>query len=191
MDRDIIVVDVETTGLDPERHTVVEVAWYNLTTWEHGCFVPPHNPSKVLADAEIKALQVNRYLDRLADEEQDRDGSQALALAEQLHGNTLAGSNPAFDAAFLRSMFEGYEDTETFVPAWHHRLLDLSAYAAGVLGIPPAELPGLSTVCDLLGVDNVAPHTAAGDCAATAACFRTLIAMAQDRTSATNAAGVE
>lgn len=189
MDRDIIVVDVETTGLDPERHTVVEVAWYNLTTWEHGCFVPPHNPNKVLADAEIRALQVNRYLDRLADAEQD-DGTAARILANHLHGNILAGSNPAFDAVFLRDLFDYYY-RDMVVPRWHHRLLDLSAYAAGVLGIPPAELPGLSTVCDLLEADNVAPHTAAGDCAATAACFRTLIAMAQDRTSATNTAGVE
>lgn len=175
-ERQVIVVDVETTGLDPERHVVVEVAWHNLDTNDHGYFVPPHTPNAVLAGAEIKALQVNGYINRIADAEQDLDGKCAFTLAEQLQGNTLAGSNPAFDAAFLAEMFAEYPVTEVYVPTWHHRLLDLAAYAAGVLGLPPSELPGLATVCELLDVENEAPHTAEGDCAATAKCLRHLMA---------------
>lgn len=174
-ERQIVVVDVETSGLDPEHHTVVEVAWWNLTTDVFGSFVPPHLPREVLSEADFSALRVNRYIDRLADAEQDTDGKHARALQAQLAGNTLAGANPAFDATFLRAMFRDAYDLEDHGidegPQWHHRLLDLSAYAAGVLNIPVTELPGLSTVCERLGVDHPNAHTAFGDVSATVECF--------------------
>jgi DNA polymerase III subunit epsilon len=177
-DRQIVVVDVETTGLDPDRHLVVEVAWWNLTTEARGSFVPPHSWRDAVTEADLEALRVNRYFDRLAEAEQDTNGKAAGELWDQLDGNTLAGSNPAFDAAFLRAMFSDAYDLDDHgideAPRWHHRLLDLSAYAAGVLGLPPEALPGLSTVCELLGVTNPAPHTADGDVIATALCFQGL-----------------
>lgn len=174
-ERDVIVVDVETTGLDPSRHGVIEVAWVSLDTGQRGQFVPPHRPNDVLLEADIRALQVNRYIDRIADAPQDTTGDAASALLAMLDGNTLAGSNPRFDAAFLQKMLtEGYLPDYEFEPTWHHRLLDLSAYAAGVLDLSLGNLPGLSEVCDLLGVVNDAPHTALGDAMATAECFRIL-----------------
>lgn len=177
--RQIIVVDVETTGLDPATHRAIEVAWLNLSTGESGAFIPPHSPGEVLAEASVEALRVNRYIDRIPGQQQDHGGQGAYQLAEQLHGNTLAGATPSFDAAFLTRMYEWYDDRElSNAPQWHHRLLDLSAYAAGVLGIPPTELPGLSDVCERLGVANWAPHTAGGDVHATAECFRQLAARA-------------
>lgn len=173
--RHIVVVDVETTGLDPERHTTVEVAWWNLNTGERGEFVPPHLVSEALRNAQIEALRVNRYIDRLATAEQDYDGTAASKLSDLLEGSTLAGSNPAFDAGFLTVLYREMEAAEkAWAPRWHHRLLDLSAYAAGVLLLPPNQLPGLSTVCELLGVENTAPHTAAGDVDATGRCFLAL-----------------
>jgi DNA polymerase-3 subunit epsilon len=167
-ERQIIVVDTETTGLDPAVHAVVEVAWWNLSTDERGEFVPIHSPNEVLASADIEALLVNRYVDRLALAQQDDEGVEHRRLFEQLQGNTLAGSNPAFDDAFLRTMKPRY------APGWHYRLLDLSAYAAGVMHLSPAELPGLHAVCELLDVVNPAPHTALGDVIATGTCFNAL-----------------
>ena len=180
--RDVIVVDVETNGLDINRHQVVEVAWWNLGTSERGQFIPPHNVSDVLAQADIDALRINRYIDRIAGAEQDRIGEAAFELGEALHGNTIAGANPAFDTRFLTKMFSGYQDRELCgAPRWHHRLLDVSAYTAGVLGLPPTELPGLSAVCELLGVTNPAPHTAEGDVTATGNCFLRLFDRAGNR----------
>ena len=51
-ERQIVVVDFETTGLDPVNDTVVEVAWFNMATGAKGVFVPPHDPAAVLEDAE-------------------------------------------------------------------------------------------------------------------------------------------
>ncbi|WP_435582880.1 3'-5' exonuclease [Amycolatopsis thermoflava] len=179
MVRQIVVVDVETTGLDPDRHIVVEVGWVNLATGAQGLFVPPHSTPDALANADLQALRMNRYIDRLADLPRDRNGDAAYTLAQQLEGNTLAGSNPAFDASFLTQMYvtQYSVDLDWEAPAWHHRLLDLSAYAAGVLAINPGELPGLHAVCERLGVTNDEPHTALGDARATAECFRRLSPM--------------
>lgn len=188
MSRDIVVVDVETNGLDPDRHEAVEIAWWNLETGDRGRFVPRHDQNDVLARADVQALRVNRYIDRIADGPHDTGCDELLRLWEQFAGsfddefpdsdeeptaNTLAGSNPTFDAAMLRKAFAKLDkpfDIEDVAP-WHHRLWDLSAYAAGVLGLD--ELPGLARVCELLDIDPP-DHTAEGDVTATGKCFNEL-----------------
>lgn len=174
--RHLVVVDVETNGLNPQLHEAVEVAWWNLTNNESGVFVPKHNVSKVLAAADIKALQVNRYVDRIAGRPQDGSQNEQFRLWNQLDDATLMGSNPTFDAAMLSKLFATGEDsTDVDVTPWHHRLWDLSAYAAGVLGLD--ELPGLAKVCELLDVP-VPDHSAMVDVRSTGLCFQALFARA-------------
>ncbi|MGH3978436.1 MAG: 3'-5' exonuclease [Pseudonocardiaceae bacterium] len=178
--RQIIVVDCETTGLDA-WHYPVEVAWWNLATDQRGCFVPPHE--RWLFGADPQALACNRYEQRIAHRVVDADYTAATVLAQQLAGNILAGSAPAFDAGMLRRLFvtcqgarEGGRHAAWRDP-WHHRLLDLAAYTAGAVGLDPARLPGLDRVCQLLGVDYdpEAAHGAEHDVTATGRCFRALI----------------
>ncbi|GJF06563.1 hypothetical protein [Pseudonocardia sp. D17] len=182
--RQIVVVDIETNGLNFERHRAVEVAWWNLTTDARGRFIPPHSVSDVLAAAELQALRINRYIDRIAGHGQDVNGHELGRLHGQFLGydqddideggfpaeiaHTLAGSNPAFDAQFLAKLFAAADGPDTDPEPWHHRLWDLSAYAAGVLGLD--ELPGLARVCELLDVEGP-DHTAEGDVTATGRCF--------------------
>lgn len=170
-DRRIVVVDVETTGLDPERHTCVEVAWWDLTTGHRGFFVPCHNVSETLAGADIEALRLTRYVDRLADAPQDLNGTGVWELAEHLDGQTMAGSNPRFDCGFLDWVFRDAVQHRLLMapPTPHHRLWDLAPYAAGVLGLP--YLPGLAEVCDRLDTEHRPDHTAEGDVTATGECF--------------------
>lgn len=167
MNRPIVVVDVETNGLTRAHHQVVEVAWWNLDTNHRGVFVPRHNQRMVLHDAELEALRINRYIDRIAERMLDQHATEPAVscLWAELEGATLAGSNPAFDAGMLADLFERWEMPQ---PAWHHRLWDLSAYAAGVLGLD--ELPGLAKVCELLGV-TPGDHSAAEDVRAAGECF--------------------
>jgi DNA polymerase-3 subunit epsilon len=167
--RPYVVVDVETNGLDYEMHEVVEVAWWNLDTDERGHFVPSHDVSGVLARADIRALQINRYVDRIASAKQD-NGDESLRLYRQLAGAVLVGSNPRLDAAMLRKMFGNDEP-------WHYRLLDVGAYGAGVLGTDPDEgVPGLWRLCQLLDVPLTPEdaHTAVGDVTATGEVLRAL-----------------
>jgi DNA polymerase-3 subunit epsilon len=193
-DQHIVVVDVETNGRDPERHQAVEVAWWNLTTDERGCFIPRHHPQEVLFHAEIDALRVNRYIDRIAGQPQDLHSDELLRLHAQFYDydedrthedggaaeirHTLAGKNPAFDARFLANLFARNDVTEHAPTPWSYRLLDLSGYAHGVLRLPLDEpLLSLRDLCGRLGVEP-GDHTADGDVTATGSCFRHLARMA-------------
>lgn len=169
--RKLICVDTETNGLLPQRHIGVEIAWWDLSTGERGEFIPVHNVAQTLAAADLRALQLNRYIDRIACAPQDTSYKGAMKLADLLHGNSIVGANPGFDEWVLRKMYADSEHVtgEMFaLPEWHHRKWDVETYAAAVLGLD--YLPGLVKVCELLAVDPP-DHTAQGDVTATGLCF--------------------
>lgn len=192
-ERELIVVDTETNGLDPMRHQIVEVAWQSLGPIsdddprpQSGVFIPPHSVAAVLGRAHVKALQVNRYVDRLADAQQV-DWGVVVDFWQRLDGATLVGANPRFDAAMLANLFRGVphhvgvDGMAERPEPWHHRLWDIEAYASGVLGL--REVLGLQKLSDYL---DVAPgdHTAAEDVRATVECFRRLMDIAAEKRSA-------
>lgn len=183
MARQLVVVDVETTGLVRGRHFPLEVAALNVTTGEELYFIPAL-PDHALECASGDALAINRYFERRLYEHKCnwRDTeSRWDELWEMLSGNTLGGSNPTFDAdmiiaGYAAALRGGFPAGTVPEPSqvWHHRLADVSAYAAAALQLAPTELVGLADVCKELCVDNAAPHTAMGDARATAECFRIL-----------------
>lgn len=180
MDRQLWVVDIETTGLDTSLHVPLEVAAVNVVTRESYAFVP-WLPDGALGAADPVALGISRYYERGVFKQQlsfEQTGEAYEFLWGLLAANTLGGSNPRFDAAMLLRGVSVLPFPAVVFPVdrepWHHRLADLSAYAAGVLGMPPEILPGLAQVCELLGVVNDGEHTALGDAKAAAECFRRL-----------------
>ncbi len=173
--RELVIVDVETTGLEP-HDICVEVGWHDLRTGEHGGFVPSHDVAWVLENAHPKALEVNGYRERLVEAKQD-DGSELHRLHHRLRGQSLGGSNVRTDAAHMARMFVAAEGLVR--EPWHYHLAELSSYACGVLGLPITEPPGLWTCCELLGVEPEGDvHTAQGGASATARCFTALMAKA-------------
>lgn len=172
--RQAIIVDVETTSLDVDTCAILEVAAINMETGESLRFVPYVDPQD-LANAQPMALSVNRYYERRLFEETLGRGDTGKAwssLSSMLQGNSLGGSNPRFDAAVLKRVIG---------EVWHHRLPDLSSYAAGVLGLPITELPGLAEVCTRLEIINHEPHSALVDAQATADCFTLLAGITKER----------
>ena len=173
MTRQLIVCDVESTGLTPGRHVPIEIAAINTTTGEE-LYIAPYVEPSAWGRADPAALAINRYFERRVPDRIEIAPDElvkANTLAEWLSGNTLAGANPRFDHAMLDLFFARYE-----VDSWepHHRLADLSAYAAGVLGIDPAELPGLSDVARIVGIGDAPDHTAMTDARVTWQCFKAL-----------------
>jgi DNA polymerase III epsilon subunit-like protein len=166
----LISVDIETTGLDPEQHEVWEVA-----------VVPVHAPQSAycyqlpvtLAGAEKEALEIGRFEDRYL---HPRAGKSALrdlghlSCAEEapmqqalrdiyidLSGARLLGCSVHFDARFLEALFRraGYG-----VPApWHHRHLDLGSFAGGAWGAKSA----LSSQAMTDRIPNPGAHDALAD----------------------------
>jgi len=197
--RQLVVVDLETTGLHDEA-VPVEVAAINVDTGEELYFVPFLAP-EALAKAEPKAMQINRYFERGLFEQaltyQETMG-RYQDLRDMLRGNTFGGSNPAFDSALVARAAVGIHPhaiywnspkmptpppiMESVGRVWHHRLADLAAYAAGPLRLDVRELEGLDGVLERLGM-AITPgaggrHTALGDARATVAAFVRLAALA-------------
>lgn len=165
MSRNLIVVDLETTGLGPQC-APIEVAAINVDTGETLEFVPYVDLSKV--SIEPQAFAINRYFERGVYDVMLNPDDTITAwsdLADILSGNTFAGSNPTFDAAMVARKVGTH---------WHYRLADLAAYAAPALGRDPSELPGLADVLDALKIENRCPHSALGDAEATAKAFEKL-----------------
>lgn len=184
MTRQLVVCDVETTGLTPGLHLPIEVAAVNVASGEELHFVPKV-PKGTFDNAADEALQINRYYERGLFEQRpelwDATDADYCRLWEMLQGNTFGGSNPAFDAAMVAAGFTAtrgavqqlYNRPFSRKP-WHHRLADLAAYAGPALLLAPNELVGLAQICERLGVKNEDEHTALSDARATAECFRIL-----------------
>lgn len=149
---DLVFLDTETTGLDPSRHEVWELAY---AVGEYGPLfggVVYHS----LRNADPFALKLNGYHERTS---LGRYSDVELSAREALKGNVLVGANPAFDAAFLRARWG--------VTPWHYRMLDVESYAMPILGFDrPKGLKDIYLDLTSRGVELPEnDHSAAGDVA--------------------------
>lgn len=149
----LVYLDTETTGLDPQLHSIWEAAWAVDDGPIKSGLLEHH-----LKNADRKALEINHY-----DERANPPWADEGALRLALDGATLVGANPAFDAGFLRARWGE--------SPWRYRLFDIEAYAMPLLGYDTPK--GLATIAADLGV--VAPdHTAAADVHTLRECHRRL-----------------
>ena len=157
----LVFLDTETTRLDPKRHEIWEIA-YAVDDGPIKSAIVPHKFTK----PDPKALAMNGYLDRAVDAKANHLFESELL--DELTGATIVGANPAFDAAFLRARWG--------ITPWHHRLWDIEAYAAGVLGWDSLKgMKGIAETLRVLGHDIPQPdHSAAADVAALRASFYAL-----------------
>lgn len=167
---DVVFVDCETTGLDPERHEIWEVALIHDSAdgWkEHVWYLPVD-----LGRADPAALQLGRFHERLHGIMVD-PRVFASVFARLTRGKHLAGAVVSFDEERLRKLLRA----NGACPEWHYHLIDVEALAVGYLhgkggmvaGQEGGWLPGLPWNSDeltaALGVDisDLDRHTALGD----------------------------
>lgn len=157
----IVFVDCETTGLDPGRHEIWELAL--IVDGEEHVWTMDVDLSK----ADPDALRVGRYYER----EREREASIPFEVATEVWylttNRALVGINPAFDAAFLTRFLRSHG----CVPKWHYHVIDVKALAKGwLLGRHP-KVPGTNppwSTDDLarglhLDPEGFDRHTALGD----------------------------
>lgn len=160
-------IDTETTGLDPlAGHQAYEVSWWKENEIEPNTLQLGHT----LDNADYFALSVGRYHERGFQPFPPEPRTLAM-LANELRGVTLVGSNPAFDAAFLRHALGE--------APWHHRLINVAEGGMWVFGWDrPKGLADVVAECRARGYEiPEADHTAEGDVRATAAVYRALRAI--------------
>lgn len=153
-------MDIETTGLDPDRHEIWELA---VVTVEDG----PGQLERVwqfpvdLSRADPAALRVGQfYARRLKIQLISKPRAAAAGVARLLDGATFAAANPTFDAGFIERWLRANGQCGT----WHYSLLDVKSMAAGKLGLAP-PFGTTAELARLLGIDpdGFDRHTALGD----------------------------
>lgn len=126
----IAFLDIETTGLDPLKHEILEVG----IILRHGV---PSEPAEVihfslpidLTVADEKALEINKFAERrIALQGLMREPEWAKEmLARRLDGALVVGNNVQFDLRFIEQ-FLGEAP-------WYYSPLDLKAFVAGRCGM--------------------------------------------------------
>lgn len=177
-------LDIETTGLDPYRHEIIEIGivlaeqrsdlfgkQYLELLSEHEKLLRPEH----VETADPKALGVAKYGER----EWEKAVPQKEGLlwaAEILKGSVFVAQNVSFDWSFLRKA--GNEYGVDFEKAVHYHKLDLASMVFGKLyHDPKLSRFTLRELTDYFGVKNENAHTALADARATFEVCKKLLAM--------------
>jgi DNA polymerase III subunit epsilon len=171
--RALAFIDCETTGLDPRRHEIIEIAVVRAmprTLQSIAGLSLRVKPTRI-ADADPKALQVNGYA--------SADWQDALSLRDalvmvgtQLDGAILAGHNVAFDRAFLEA---AWRFTGVPRPNLDHHTLDTASLAWPLLVSGEVQSLSLGSLCLHFGIEHAEPHRALLDARASLDVARRLI----------------
>jgi DNA polymerase-3 subunit epsilon len=161
-------LDTETTGLNPEKHEVIEVGVVLVKQIPR----PGRGPSvevieeidlkikpERIEDAEEEALRINGYNE--ADWMFAPELKPAMQmLAKKLEGAVMVSHNISFDAPFMEKTFEraGVENTMK-----RYKLDTLSIAFARFYNRDGDIKYSLGYLCDLFGVKNENAHTALAD----------------------------
>lgn len=134
-------VDTETSGTDPGRHEVWDVAVIQASHDLDGRVLAVTDVWSSFVDADLAtadamALRVGRYYDRRAPDDHDPAASLVLdrvtaarEVAWRIGHRHLVAAVPSFDDAFLDRLLRAAR----LAPGWHYHLVDVEALAAGWL----------------------------------------------------------
>lgn len=134
---DVVFLDTETTGLDPETERIFEVA----VIADKDEWVWRLRPEDyVVEQMHPKAVEVNRYHERTSARDWRWDDPvRALdRLRDVLEGKHIVGAVPDFDARFLTAE---YRRAGMIPPRWHYHLIDVETLAMGFLASQGMSLP--------------------------------------------------
>jgi DNA polymerase III epsilon subunit-like protein len=119
----VVFVDTETTGLDPDRHEIWEVALI-VDGREYVWQLPVD-----LGRADARALEVGRYHERTDPRTWTPPSAVAEFFARLTRGRHLVGAVVSFDEERLRRLLRAHGAC----PEWHYHLIDVEALAVGYL----------------------------------------------------------
>lgn len=168
---DLCFVDIETTGLDPARHEVIEVAAIRVDGRTLECLRSAGVrvlPARI-GDADPEALKINGYHEpwrgTFLDDALER-------MAPLLDGAIWAGHNAArFDAQFLERAYSSAK-----IPMRRSKyILDTSALLWPLLFRGEIDSLSLDAGCKHFGIKNDRPHSALFDALASLELARAIL----------------
>lgn len=172
---DLVVIDTETTGLEYDRHRMIQIG---VATVKGGRIVNTWESKLRLIDGEVSeyAMQVNG-LDpvELRSEKYPHPKTVLRHLQEHflLPGVILGGHNLSFDLGFLQAEFERHG-----LPKWEGDFADSMALARALL---PDISASLESLTQYFNVKLTRHHDALADAVATAYVLVKLLALAEKR----------
>jgi hypothetical protein len=161
----MVMVDVETTGLDPARHGLIEFA---LLAWDGASLVCSFRP-RPGCEIDTAALEVNGATKRGLDAREQAYYEAIdelygfLVTLERRAGErlTLCGMNVHFDAGMLGAAWDDAYPSRRF--PWSHRYYDLHSVALQYLTLIGRDGGKLysDAICQALGIEpEPKPHQA-------------------------------
>lgn len=154
-------VDLETTGLDPSRHDILEIAVLRVDARslevlaQRDTLVAPER----LEDAQPEALSVCGF-SKAAWTNAVSLREALLAIAPLLEGALIAGHNVGFDWAFLEA---GFHRAGLTLPRVDYHRLDTASLAWPLVASGELSSLSLDGLATLLGIDRPRPHRALAD----------------------------
>lgn len=149
-----VAVDLETSGLDPHGHEIIEVglAHRDGMTWAMSLEFDE-------AMADPKALEINGWGNRpFAPLVPVGDLLRILDMLFSHTGTLLVASPAHFDVGFLEAFCRRHGRR----PPWGHRsVIDLKSYACARFGVL-TDLKN-SEISRMLNIEDTSDHTALGD----------------------------
>ena len=155
--RNLLFLDTETTGLDPEVHEIIEFA--GILTSPDGKTVL-HRYEARLAPQHIEtatpiALQVNGYTPEGWSPEKCVPRAEFLEKVQALSFNTtVVAHNAPFDIGFLKKLY---------APNWDHHVVDTCVLAWPLLYKGVVHSVSLKNMAALFGLKQPSPHRAMTD----------------------------
>ncbi len=141
----IIVVDTETGGLDPDRHPIWQVAW---GTWHDGRWTVTSRLVQHDRDAVTEWVKEHTsYRERFGEPHTLFPAAGVMAeFAVAALGKHIAGMVPSFDEERIRREWVRHFGYPERFP-WHYHLIDVEALMVGHMAAQAAlvgnETPGL------------------------------------------------
>lgn len=147
-------LDIETNGTNYDYHETIEIGLIVGVT-EFECSLP-----FMVSRSDPKALEVNGFgVRKFAPMMDPADAVDCMyELLSEEEPTYLVGQNIRFDERFIETLFksQGYDKMP-----WNFRLVELSSFVAGVLGLMPPVKSG--EIIERTGIHNNSKHTALGD----------------------------
>lgn len=157
--RDLLFLDVETTGLDPKTNSVLSIG--AIRTDDSGRHVKATLNVKVKPTTAVdpRAAAVNGYTEDAWADAQDPEVA-AAALASLAQGVQIVGHCVWFDEGFCRALL----NANGHAAPWDHRWVDTQSLAHLLKErYPDLRGTSLQAVCDVMGWSRSAAHDAMED----------------------------